>query len=137
MNGEKQTGVTDHFLTTEMDQGEIIAQTSFDVIPFDTTKSLFRKCQEIEPELIYSVLEQIRTGQVQAYPQDESRASDFSHIRTPEDSFIDWNKSLKELFNEIRACDPIDYPAFFFVDGQKVYIKLWRPEKPETDFDMI
>ena len=137
MNGEKQTGVTVHFLTTEMDQGEIIAQTSFDVIPFDTTKSLFRKCQEIEPELIYSVLEQIRTGQVQVYPQDESRASVFSHIRTPEDSFIDWNKSLKELFNEIRACDPIDYPAFFFVDGQKVCIKLWRPEKPETDFDMI
>jgi methionyl-tRNA formyltransferase len=137
INGEKQTGVTIHFLTTEMDQGDIIVQKSFDITPFDTTKSLFRKCQEIEQELIYSVLEQIRTGQIHAYPQDESRVSIFSYIRKPDDSFIDWNKSLKELYNEIRACDPTDYPAHFFVDGEKVCIKLWRPDKPETEFDMI
>jgi hypothetical protein len=44
---------------------------------------------------------------------------------------------MLELWNEIRACDPDDYPAFFVIHGQKVCIRLWRPEKPEDEFDLI
>jgi methionyl-tRNA formyltransferase len=137
INGERQSGVTVHFLTTGMDQGSIIAQKAFDISPFDTTKSLFRKCREIEPALLYSVVEGLIAGRCDAHPQKEEQASVYSHVRTPEDSHIDWNRPLKDLYNEIRACDPEDYPAYFFVNGQQVCIKLWRPEKPKDEGDMI
>jgi len=137
INGEKYSGVTVHYLTSEMDRGEIIAQERFEISPFDTTKSLFRKCQELEPKLIYSVLQQIKQGQVHSYPQDESQASTYVHVRSPVDSKIDWEKPLKELYNEIRACDPVDYPAYFFVEGQKVCIKLWRADKMGKEEDLI
>jgi hypothetical protein len=50
---------------------------------------------------------------------------------------MDWNKPLRELYNEIRACDAAGYPAYFFVEGEKVCIKLWRPCKPAGEGDMI
>ena len=69
--------------------------------------------------------------------QDESLASTYNYMRTPNDSEINWNHSLKSLYNQIRACDPEKYPAFFYVNGEKVYIRLWRESKPEEESDMI
>jgi methionyl-tRNA formyltransferase len=137
MNGERKTGVTVHLLTEDVDNGPILAQQEIDISSFDTTKSIFRKCTEIEPMLLYSVIQDIKGGSLNPVPQDESKASRYGYIRTPDDSLVDWNKPLKDLYNEIRACDPADYPAFFYVDGQKVCIKLWRPKKPEEETDMI
>ena len=34
--------------------------------------------------------------------------------RTPEDSKININKSLKSQFNLLRVCDEKNYPAFFY-----------------------
>jgi len=137
INGEKQSGVTIHFISEEMDKGDIILQKSFEVTPFDTSKSVYRKARGIEPKLLYEVIQLLKTGKHKVILQNEKEASTYNYLRTPKDSEIDWNKSLRELYNEIRACDPVDYPAFFFVDGQKVCIKLWRPDKPEDEKDMI
>jgi len=137
IHGETTTGVTIHLLTDEMDKGDILAQKEFKITPFDTTKSIYRKCREIEPPLLYSVIQQIKSGNVQPYSQDESQSSIYNYIRTPKDSEIDWNKPLRDLYNEIRACDEHDYPAFFYVDGQKVFIKVWRQKKPQKEEDMI
>lgn len=126
INGETESGVTIHFLTEEMDKGDIILQQKFIVSKFDTTKSVYHKAVEIEGPLLYRALLSIFDGSFQRRQQNESEASEFHLIRTPKDSLIDWNKSLKELYNEIRACDSVDYPAYFMVDDQKVFIKLWR-----------
>lgn len=137
LNGEIKTGVTVHLMTLEMDQGDILGQKEFFISPFDTPKSLFRKAQEVEPELLYTVLQEIKAKKISRTPQIEEQATVFNYLRTPKDSEIDWNKSLRALYNEIRACDPLDYPAFFYVEGQKVCVKMWRSEKAEDDGDMI
>ena len=49
INGEKESGVTIHKLEEELDKGDIISQKKFEVTPFDTTKSVYRKAREIEP----------------------------------------------------------------------------------------
>lgn len=137
INGEKQSGVTIHELVTEMDRGDILSQQSFEVTPFDTTKSVFRKAREIEPPLILQVLQDLAKGEISRTPQDESKATEYNYIRTPKDSVIDIEKPLKELYNFIRACDYKDYPAHFYIDGQKVLIKLTRENKPEGEDDLI
>ncbi|WP_431098457.1 methionyl-tRNA formyltransferase [Polaromonas aquatica] len=135
INGEKRTGVTVHFLTNELDRGNIIIQREVELSSFDTPKSMYRKCQEIEPQALYDAIQLLKTGNVVGHPQDEMLASEYLKLRTPEDSEIDATKSLLSLFNSIRACDPVSYPAFFFVEGQKVCITLWRPERPDGDGD--
>ncbi len=137
MNDEKQSGVTVHFLTGEMDKGDIIAQRSFPVSKFDTTKSVYYKAVEIEGSVLYGALQSIIKGNYARVHQNESEATEFNFIRRPKDSMVDWNKSLKDLYNEIRACDPQDYPAYFMVEDQKVYIKLWRDTSEKENIFQI
>lgn len=135
INGEKESGVTVHQLIEDMDKGGILLQESFPLTDFDTTKSVMFKTQELEPNLIYKAIQLIESGSYHFTAQDESKASEYSNLRTPKDSEVDPNKSLDSLYNEIRACDPEDYPAFFYRGEEKVYIKLWthRSDKEEGE----
>lgn len=137
INGEKRTGVTIHFMDKGMDTGDIILQEVVTLTPFDTTRSMQRKTTSIEGDLLCRAIHLLKSGSYHRIPQDESQATTYTHLRTPKDSLIDWDKPLRDLYNEIRACDPNDYPAHFFVEGQKVCVKLWRPDKEESELDMI
>jgi methionyl-tRNA formyltransferase len=137
INGEQETGVTIHFINEEMDKGDIIAQRSYKISRFDTLKSLNRKNSVIESELLFDVINQLSQNNFVQIAQEENEACTYSHMRKPEDSLINANERLIDLYNQIRVCDPIDYPAYFYIDNEKVGIKLWRLEKPEDEFDMI
>jgi len=136
IHGEKETGVTVHFIDEGMDTGDIILQRFYPLSIFDTAMSMKRKTLEFEPDVVYEAIQMIKSGHPPRIPQDSSKTSHYPD-RTPEDSEIDWNKPLRELYNEIRACNPNDYPAFFYAEGEKVCIRLWRPEKPDDEFDLI
>lgn len=137
INNDPETGVTAHFIDSSLDTGPIIGQIKYPVSSFDTIKSLSRKNIDAEVKLVLEVLHKITQGTIAAQAQDESQASSYFEKRVPEDSEIDPSKPLQDLFYEIRCCDPELYPAYFHVDGQKVYIKLFRKEKPEDELDMI
>ncbi len=136
MNGEDKSGITIHLLTKEMDKGDIILQESFDVSKFDTTKSLFIKAQEFEVDILFKAIQIIKKGNIKYTVQDENKASEYNYIRTPKDSEIDPNKSLNDLYNNIRACDCDDYPAFFYVKNEKVYIKLFRDNNNNNKYQI-
>lgn len=53
-----------------------------------------------------------------AVPQ-KRKETKYLRKRTPADSEVDINKSIKEQFNLLRVCDPNRYPAFFEIKGQK------------------
>lgn len=137
INNEKKTGVTVHFITEKMDRGDIILQRTVDLTPFDTPKSMYRKCQEIEPSLLYDAIQMLKSRNFIPLVQDEKEATEYLNLRTPLDSEIDPKKPLIDLFNDIRACDPDYYPAFFYFNNEKVCIRLWRPEKKKGEEDMI
>lgn len=137
MNGERESGVTIHFISDQMDDGDIILQESFPLNSFDTVKSHVRKSLEIEADLLLKAINQLKNGNFSRVKQNPNSASTYNQMRTPKDSIVDWNLSLKELYNSIRACDPKEYPAYFYLDGQKVCIKLWRPDKPPEEDDLI
>ena len=137
INGERESGVTVHFLTADMDRGGILVQKSFALTPFDTPKSMYRKGQEIEPQALHEAIQLIKSGNFTARPQDECLASEYNAVRTPADSEIDPQRSLASLINEIRACDYDAYPAYFYHEGHKVCIKLWRPDKDIGESDML
>lgn len=128
INNERESGSTVHYMTTEMDRGDIVAQSYVSLTSFDTIRSLQNKVYAQEPQLVIEALRKLEEGEF-AREQDESQASEFPKKRTPADSEIDPSFSLKDLFNQIRACDPDDFPAFFYHEGEKVCIRLWRPEK--------
>ena len=50
----------------------------------------------------------------------------YFRIRKKEDSKIDINKSLKTQFDLLRVCDYKNYPAFFYKNKKKYFLKLIR-----------
>lgn len=136
INGEKITGSTVHYLEEEIDKGPVIAQSKVSISPFDTIMSVQRKVYATEPSLILDAIKSISAGK-EAKKQDESLASTYLNRRTPLDSEINPSKPLINLINNIRACNPDKFPAFFYHKGEKVCIKLWREKKPKNEEDMI
>jgi methionyl-tRNA formyltransferase len=136
INNEKGSGSTVHFLEEEVDKGDIIAQSHVSLTAFDTVRSLQRKTYEKEPSLIIEALHKLDIG-APPTPQDEATSTTYPNRRKPENSEIDPTKPLIELFNEIRACDPEDFPAFFYRNGHKIYVKLWRDSTPTSAEDEL
>lgn len=132
LNNESASGSTVHVLTEGTDDGPIIAQSHVPLTRFDTLRSLQRKVYASEPALVAEALARLEAGEAPR-PQDESAATSYPRKRRPEDSQIDPARPLVELIDAIRACDPEDFPAFFHLEGQKVCVRLWRPERPADD----
>lgn len=136
INRESYAGSTVHLLIEDVDQGAIVAQSKVALTPFDTLRSMQRKVYDTEPSLIIDAIKRLDRGDC-LIEQDEAKASIYPRVRKPIDSIIDPTKSLIDLVDEIRACDPEDFPAYFVHHGEKVCIRLWRPEKPLDEGDLI
>jgi methionyl-tRNA formyltransferase len=51
--------------------------------------------------------------------QDNNKEITYCPKRTPEDSELDIDKSIREQFDLLRVCDPSRYPATFRIHGHK------------------
>jgi phosphoribosylglycinamide formyltransferase-1 len=60
--GEKRTGISIHFVNEHYDEGAIIFQDSFEVLPGDTPESIASKVHELEYRYYPRVIEEIVMG---------------------------------------------------------------------------
>ena len=134
--GERESGVTVHRIDDGVDTGPILVQRSFPISRFDTGPSLYRRTLEFEPELVVEALALYASGRAEFRPQPRDGVVRHPD-RVPEHSELDPTRPLNELYDKIRAADPDRYPAYFSVDGTKVCVRIWRPEKPDDEFDMV
>lgn len=67
---------------------------------------------------------------LKAYPSKncskQKGKSIFFRKRTPMDSKLDINKSLKKLFPLLRIANNEDWPAFFYYKNKKYKIKIYK-----------
>lgn len=136
-HGVRESGVTVHLIDEGIDTGPIVFQERFSLSPFETSRSLARKTGEFEPMVVSKALRLFEAyGSTIARPQPSTRPQLLPN-RVPEHSRLDPTRPLVELFNQIRAADPDNYPAYFYHEGEKVCIRLWRPDKPADEADLI
>lgn len=120
MNGETETGVSTFFLKHEIDTGSILLQEKIDILPEDNAGTLHDKMMEQGADLVIKSLDQICKGEFILTQQAEG---DFPHAPKifTEDCKIDWNKTAKEVHNQIRGLAP--YPtAFTEFKGKKLKV---------------
>lgn len=129
INGEKETGVTLHYMTARPDEGDIIARAEVPIDFEDTALILFHKLEKAAVRLFDQALYSIVAGTNRRIPQDISIGSCFGG-RRPEDGWIDWTKSSIRIYNLIRAVTR-PYPgAFTYLKGKKLFVWKARPYKP-------
>ena len=56
---------------------------------------------------------------------DKIGVESFYPKRNASDSELDINKTIKEQFNILRIVDNNEYPAFFYIDGKKFFLKVY------------
>lgn len=78
-NGERETGVTAHFIDEGIDSGDIIGQVKVPIGPDDGEGEVFAHCVEAAARLVGDVVRQFDEGRVERTPQDPALASYFSH----------------------------------------------------------
>lgn len=121
INGEKETGVTLHYMTEKADAGDIISQKKIEITGCDTAKTVFDKAVAAAKEMLAETLPLVRDGKAPRIPQDHDAATVFRG-RTPADGEINWAKSAVEVNNLIRAVTK-PYPgAFSFLGDRKCFI---------------
>jgi UDP-4-amino-4-deoxy-L-arabinose formyltransferase/UDP-glucuronic acid dehydrogenase (UDP-4-keto-hexauronic acid decarboxylating) len=128
VNGEKETGVTLHYMTPKPDDGDIVAQEKIGIGPDDTARTLMDKAVKTAARLLDATLPLIASGRAPRTPQDPALASYFGG-RKPDDGEIRWDKTAPEVRNLVRAVTQ-PYPgAFTFAGDRKCLVWAATEEK--------
>lgn len=124
IKGEKQTGVTLHYMVEKPDAGDIVGQKAVMIEISDTAKTLYDKMCVAAKELLDALLPLIKEEKIPRQNQNLEEGSYFGG-RRPEDGRIDWKKSADEIYNLIRAVTE-PYPgAFALLDNDQKIIIWW------------
>ena len=83
-NGEREAGVTVHYMDDRLDSGDIILQTAVPIEAGETQHTLLGKTKKAGAYLVLDALKAIEQGNVERRPNDPAQATYFS-FPTPED----------------------------------------------------
>jgi methionyl-tRNA formyltransferase len=126
IHGERETGVTLHYMEEKPDRGDIVAQRAVPITDDDTALTLFQKLTAAAAAVVRESYPLLCAGTAPRLPQDHSRASYFGG-RRPEDGRIDWSQESRAIFNLVRAVTH-PYPgAFTCWQNRKLSVWEARP----------
>ena len=108
----------------KVDSGPIIFKNTLKLNGAELYSELRKKLSNIIIKLINKLL--INYPNIKFIPQKGN--STFYKKRTPENSKININKSIKSQFNLLRTCNNEKWPAFFYFKKKKYIIKILENE---------
>jgi UDP-4-amino-4-deoxy-L-arabinose formyltransferase/UDP-glucuronic acid dehydrogenase (UDP-4-keto-hexauronic acid decarboxylating) len=132
LHGERETGVTLHYMTPRPDDGDVVGQMRVPITDEDDARTLHAKLARASAELLDDLLPELMAGRAPRVAQDPAQASYFGG-RRPEDGEIDWRKSAREVRNLVRAVSA-PYPGAFSQIGGRKFI-LWRVREVDRPAD--
>jgi len=121
LKGEKETGVTLHYMTPRPDDGDIVAQNRISISQDDNALILHSKLKNASGRMLDEVLPLIKIQKAPRTPQDNAVATYFGG-RGPQDGEIHWENKSSEIRNLVRAVT-IPYPgAFSYIGDRKCLV---------------
>ena len=105
INGDAEAGVTIMEMVKEMDAGDMVSQKALPILDEDNVGTMFEKLAVLGRDLLLETLPAYIAGEIKPVPQDASQVT-FSPNISPEEERLDWNKSARDIFNQIRGMYP-------------------------------
>ena len=102
MEGKDKTGVCIMEIIKELDAGDVYACREVEITEDDDIISLHDKLAGEGARLLIEVLDKIEKGEIDKKPQNHEKATYAKPIEKSEGK-IDFSRSAKEIFNQIRA----------------------------------
>lgn len=105
LNGEKETGVTLHFMNEEFDTGNLIFQMKMNISEVETMGTLFNRSNILALDMLLETLRHYEKSPIESFKQPEGEF-DKGEIIPEDELFIDFNKSANEINCLIRSLNP-------------------------------
>lgn len=117
LNGEKETGITIMYMDEGIDTGNIIMSRSIEIEDNDNSLSLSNKLSLLGANLLIDTLPKIFEGENFDIPQDNEEATYVGMLKR-EDEHIDFNNSVENIKNQVRAFSPEPYAFINIADTE-------------------
>ena len=125
LNHCDETGVTAMYLSSGMDEGDIIEIRKTPIEPMETTSELMARLSHIAADLACDTARAIEAGTATRTPQDPEKAT-YAPMLSKSMSPIDWGESARFVIDHVRGLIP--WPvATSEIDGKT--FKIFRVEK--------
>lgn len=134
IQGDTRTGLTILWVDKGIDTGPILLQKEIDILPDDTTGSLyFNHLFGMGVDAIVEAVRLIKDGKAPKIPQDDSLAT-YEPPCDDKVAAVDWSKPASEVYNLIRGCDP-QPGAYSSIKGGKV--RFYQARLMESDTEKV
>lgn len=133
LNGEKETGITIMYMDEGIDTGNIIMSRSIKIEDNDNSLSLSNKLSLLGANLLIDTLPKIFEGENFDIPQDNEEATYVGMLKR-EDEHIDFNNSVENIKNQVRAFSPEPYT---FINIDDAEYKISEVEIKKCDVSKI
>ncbi len=120
VRGEEKTGVTTMKMDAGLDTGDILLQRETEILKGETAIDLMARLSISGADLLSATL--AIYDELTPQPQDDARAT-VAPIMKEEDGRIDWQKTAKEISNQIRDSQP--FPTSF-TSFQNRKMTVWK-----------
>jgi methionyl-tRNA formyltransferase len=127
MAGDTETGITTMYMDEGMDTGDMCLVSRTPITPEDTGGSLHDRLAAMGAELIVETLRQLEAGTAPRTPQPAEGVTMAAKL-SRQDEAIDWSRSSKEVYDQIRALNP--WPGAF-CEAPKGALKIWEADLVE------
>ncbi len=109
INGEREYGVTFHYMKERIDTGNIVGLTGFPIESDETGLSLLIKCYKYGAELFRKILKDILEGTVVPVPQNLSERT-YYYNKVPYEGITDVSWDAVRIYNFVRAMSFAPFP---------------------------
>ncbi|MDT0690580.1 methionyl-tRNA formyltransferase [Salegentibacter sp. F188] len=130
INGDRTSGVSTFFIDEKIDTGAMILQRELTVGENENVGELHDRLMESGAKLILETLELIKLNKVKTRLQEESDILKPAPKLTKENTRINWEKPVGEIYNLIRGLNP--YPAAWAIlrnASEELKVKIYDAEK--------
>ena len=122
LNGEDEIVVCLLAATDKVDRGDIWHKLRFKIPKHYLYNDIIGVVNGAHLELIDFAIQNYKT--IVPTPQSKNIEPTYYPRRTPLDSMVSPNRTILELFDELRVCDAERFPAFFEIDGARFKISI-------------
>lgn len=105
IRGEAKTGISVIRMNERMDAGDIALQQEAEIYPDDDAGSLEARLAEKGADLMVRCLAETEEGRTAFIGQNEAMAT-LAPKLTPKDRAIDWNRTCRQVRNQVRGLTP-------------------------------
>jgi amino acid adenylation domain-containing protein/non-ribosomal peptide synthase protein (TIGR01720 family) len=103
LNGETTHAITWHFMDQGIDTGDILLQSSVDILPDDTAYTFNLRCFNVALNGFNTLLQRMKHG-LTPTPQDLSKRTYFSYAKKPMgNGIINWKESAHTIDRLVRS----------------------------------